>query len=389
MIKNPWLIIGCLLTIEIGILWLSNHPRFKKYFSFLPSIFWIYFLPMVLSTIGLIDAQSPIYSLISTNFLPISLFLLLMTVDLKAILKLGRPALLMFLSGGLGVMVGGVVVFLFFKDVIGRQMWSGFGALSGSWTGGSANMIAVKEALSTPDHVFLPMVVVDTIVPYVWMGMLISLVTFQPIFDRWNKSEHAILEDLQKRAVPVSSRSAHVHFLTTFLIVGLAMIVTYVAKWLVQFLPVIKDVISSYTWMIIVVSLLGLAASMTPLRKVEKFGSTRIGYFFLYFVLTSIGAKASLRFESSTLILIALGFLWITIHGAVLVLAARWLKAPMFLVAVASQANVGGVASAPIVAEVYQPGLSSIGLLLAVFGNIIGTYLGIMTGQVCYWLSTF
>ena len=167
------------------------------------------------------------------------------------------------------------------------------------------------------------------------------------------------------------------------------MIVTYVVKWLVQFLPVIQDVVSSYTWIILIVSLMGLAASLTPLRRVEKFGSTRIGYFFLYFVLTSIGAKANLQFESSTLILIVLGFLWITIHGAVLVVAARLMKAPMFLVAVASQANVGGVASAPIVAEVYQPGLSSIGLLLAIFGNVIGTYIGIMTGQICLWLSRF
>ena len=221
------------------------------------------------------------------------------------------------------------------------------------------------------------------------MGMLISVIGFQPMFDRWNKSERGILEELKTKAVDVSSVHSKLNFLKIFFIVGLAVLVGFLAKWTAQFFPAIKDIVSSYTWVIIIVSLLGIVASMTPLKNLEKFGSTRMGYFFLYFVLTSIGAKASLKFESSTFILIALGFLWVLIHGAVLVIVARWIKAPMFLVAVASQANVGGVASAPIVAEVYQPGLASIGLLLAILGNVIGTYIGIITGQICYWMSTY
>ncbi|HYG52259.1 MAG TPA: DUF819 family protein, partial [Flavobacteriales bacterium] len=168
MIKHPFIIIGVLLAIVSAILWLSSHPRFKRWFNFIPSVFWIYFLPMMASTAGFIDPRSPVYSQIS-QLLPMSLFLLLLTVDIKAILRLGTPALLMFLSGGLGVGIGMVFAFWVFKPFIGSHFWSGFGALAGSWTGGSANMIATKEALGTPEAVFLPMVVVDTVVPYFWM----------------------------------------------------------------------------------------------------------------------------------------------------------------------------------------------------------------------------
>src|SRR3989338_10203814 len=170
MVKNPLLIVCILLSIELLVLWISNQHRFKKCFKFLPSLFWIYFLPMVVSTAGLIDAKSPVYQQITVNLLPASLFLLLITVDVKGILKLGPTALIMFFAGSLGIVIGAPLVFWILKGWVAPEFWSGFGALAGSWTGGRAHMIAVKEALGTPDAVFLPMVIVDTIVPYVWMG---------------------------------------------------------------------------------------------------------------------------------------------------------------------------------------------------------------------------
>ena len=149
----------------------------------------------------------------------------------------------------------------------------------------------------------------------------------------------------------------------------------------------IKNVISTYTWAIIIVSIVGIAASLSPLKKLEKFGSEKIGYYVLYFVLTSIGARSNISHINATFILIGAGFLIVFVHAIILIITARLLKAPMFLVAVASQANIGGVASAPIVAAIYEPGLASVGLVLAILGNIIGTYLGIITGQLCRILS--
>ena len=389
MIHHPFLIIIFLLSVEAVILYFSGHRRFKRYFSFLPAVFWIYFLPMLASSVGVIDSRNQVYPLIISNLLPASLLLLLLGVDIQAILKLGKKALMMFFAGSLGIILGAPAVFFLFKKLVGNNFWSGFGALSASWTGGSANMVAVKEALGVPDSVFLPMVVVDTIVPYVWMGFLVAASGLQAAFDKWNNSDRKILIELNNKTAGIESQEKNIFSLSRIVIIlGLTVAGSFFCQFLARRLPEIKDVISTYAWTIILVSCLGIWLSLTPLRRLERYGTTKIGYFLLYFVLTSIGARASLTNIGSTFILIVAGFLLVIFHAGILLLTARLIKAPMFLVAVASQANIGGVASAPVVAEIYQPGLASVGLLLAILGNIVGTYFGIIAGQLCRFLAS-
>lgn len=388
MIKNSVGIILALAAIEAFVLWAAKTNIYKKYFSFFPSVFWIYFLPMLCSSVGLLDPKSPMYSYITNSLLPASLLLLLMCVDIKAIIHLGRTALGMFLIGSLGIMIGTVAVFAVFKGIVGEEFWSGFGALSGSWSGGSANMIAVKEALSTPSEVFLPMVVVDTVVPYVWMGFLVFLVGWQGIFDRWNHSRTDLLEEFNKRTRSV--------LLNTFVgwrvkQVALILVIAAMGSWaaglLAQRLPEVQGIISTYAWTIIVVSFFGIGLSLTRCRQLESYGASQMGTWILYFVLTSIGAKASLTNLENSFVLLLAGFCIVLVHAVFMLAGARLLRAPLFLAAIASQANIGGVASAPMVAAVYQPSLAPVGLLLAVLGNIIGTYLGIITGQLCHWIK--
>ena len=384
MITNPILIVVVLIAIEILVLGLSRHDRTKRYFDLLPSVFWIYFLPMLAASFGLITSKSPVYGLITTWLLPASLVLLLLPVDLKAILRLGPTALAMFFIGAAGTIAGAVFSFALFKPLIGPQFWSGFGALSASWTGGSANMIAVKEALSVPDTVFAPMVIVDTVVPYLWMGIMIAMVGLQPAFDRWNRSDRAVLDRLGEHVV--KHLATHVSRRTLAGIVlslGVAFAGSVTAYLVARELPQIRDVVTSYTWTIMIVTLIGIALSFSPVRKLERAGATRTGYDLLYFVLTAIGAKASVASIGSAMVLIAAGLVIVAVHAGFLLVGARIFRAPMFLVAAASQANIGGVASAPVVAEVYHPGLASVGLLLAILGNIVGTWLGIVCAQIC------
>ncbi len=384
MISHPVLIVVTLLAIELLILGLAQHERTKSWFNLLPPVFWIYFLPMLAATFGLLDAKQPIYGLITTWLLPASLLLLLLSVDLKAIIRLGPTALAVFFSGAAGIIVGAALVFKLFKPLVGGQFWAGFGAIAASWTGGSANMIAVKEALNVPDQVFAPMLIVDTVVPYLWMALLIAGVAWQSVFDRWNRADRSLIDELGKR-VATSGQTMQQRFSMggILLLVPVATVGSGLSSWLGSRFPVVKDVISGYTWTIILVSLLGLALSCTPARRLEQHGASKFGSWLLYFVLTAIGAKASVASFSSALVLIAAGLLIIAVHALFLLVTARLLKAPLFLVAAASQANVGGVASAPVVAEVYQPGLASVGLLLAILGNIFGTYLGILCAQLC------
>ncbi len=390
MIQHPFLIFLILLAIEAAILSAAAHPRAKRYFRFLPAVFWIYFLPMCVSSIGLIDAKSPLYGLVTTYGLPASLFLLLLGVDLTAIARLGRTAVLMFFIGSAGIMLGTTLSFLIFRPFVGDVFWSGFAALSASWTGGSANMIAVKEALGTPDDVFLPMVVVDTIVPYVWMGLLVTASTRQAAFDHWLRADRGVIEDIRKRMAGVgAAQKVTLSAENIFLITAFAFAVSAGVRQAARVFPTAAGIMSFSAWTIILASMLGLAGSLTPLRRCEARGSTKIGYYLLYFALTTIGAKASIAHLGASAVLIAAGVVIILVHAAVLLIAARLLKAPAMLVAAASQANVGGVASAPVVAEIYKPGLASIGLLMAILGNIVGTYLGIIVGQICRRVTLF
>lgn len=384
MIRSPFLIVVILIGIEALVLYVSTRPRWRKYFNFLPPVFWIYFLPMLVSTAGWIDPKSPVYTLISAQVLPMSLFLLLMTVDVRAIWRLGPTALTMFFAGSAGIVLGAPLVFCIFKPWIGPDFWMGFGPLAGSWTGGSANMIAVKEAIATPEEIFTPMVIVDAVVPYVWMGILVAMVSLQPWFDRWNNADRRVLDQLSRKSpasLSIKPGRRWVGGILLILLVGFAG--GMMARFIAQFLPEVKGIISTYAWTILVVSILALLVSFSPVRRLEQSGSNQAGYFLLYFVLTTIGAKASLNQAATALLLIAAGFCLVLIHLIFLLSAARLLRAPMFLVAVASQANIGGVASAPVVAEIYQPGLASVGLLLAILGNIVGTYLGILAAQLC------
>ncbi|TLM65531.1 MAG: DUF819 family protein [Deltaproteobacteria bacterium] len=384
MIDHPVLVVAALAAIEALVLGLSRHERTRRWFDLLPAVFWIYFLPMLAATFGLLPAQSPVYGLITTYLLPASLVLLLLPVDLRAILRLGPKALAVFFLGAAGIIAGTVLAFALVKPLVGTEFWAGFGALSASWTGGSANMIAVKEALAVPDAVFAPMVIVDTVVPYLWMGLLIALVGRQEACDRWLRADRAVLDDLGARvAQHVASHSGR----RTAGGIALALLVAAAASapahLLAGELPQVPDVVSRYSWTILLVTAAGLALSLSPARRLERAGATRTGYDLLYLVLTAIGAKASVASIGSAAVLIGAGLLIVLVHAAVLLLGARLLRVPMFLVAAASQANIGGVASAPVVAEVYHPGLASVGLLLAILGNIVGTWLGILCAQLC------
>lgn len=385
MINDNIGIVAVLLGIEAGIFYLAEYKNTKRFFNFLPPMFWIYFLPMLASTFKILPAQSEVYKFISALFLPASLLLLMLSVDIAAILKLGRKALTMMLAGSLGIILGGPLVLFIFKPWLPADIWMGFGALSASWIGGSANMLAVKEAIAVPDRVFLPMVVVDTIVAYSWMGIVIAMAGCQAKYDQWNKSDTKVMHELNDKITALekkhSPRPLTIRYAS--LIIAVAIAGTYIAATAARHLPEVKNVISAHTWTIIIVTALGIMLSFTRARNLESAGASKMGYVFLYFVLASIGARASLMDIISAPLLVAAGFIWVFIHAIFLLIASRLTRAPMFLMAAASQANIGGPASAPVVAAIYQPQLAMVGLLLAVVGNIIGTGLGIFCAYLC------
>ena len=404
LFRDPFDILVGLLLIEGLVLLMSQWRPLGPLFKYLAPMFWIYFLPMVAATTGLFPLEkdptdplgfrvlTPTYGLINTYCLPASLVLLMISVDLRGIGRLGLIALVVMLAGSVGTFIGAPISLLIFQKwmppELQGEMWKGFGSLSASWIGGSANMIAVRDAVDAPASVYAPMVVVDTIVPYAWMGMLILMAGFQAAYDRWNRSDPKITAELFRRSSAAAQEPPKPLTLThVVLLAALAAGATLASQKISALLPVIPNMISAKAWTIIVASTLGLALSFTPARRLEAYGASKVGYMLLYLVLAAIGVTTSLAHLAAAPVLILAGFVWILIHGSVLIGVGRLVRAPLGLIATASQANIGGPASAPVVGGAYHPQLAPVGLLLAVLGNIMGTYAGWLCAQVCRWVT--
>jgi len=388
LIQDPTAVFVYLISLIGLIYYLKDQSWSKKLFDIIPPVIWVYFLPMLSTTLGITPEQSVLYSWIKTYLLPAALILLLLSADVRAISKLGPKALGTMLAGTLGIVLGGVVSLSIFGAWLPEDAWQGMSALSGSWIGGSANMVAVGTSIGVRDDLFGVMIIVDTVVGYGWMGIVIFLSAFQSRLDKWNGVMDSPLSDLSDHMASSDlNKSVPLRFQSLVFMVVIGMGVGFICLKAGEFLPDVGKIITSFGWTVILVSIIGLAFSFTPLAKLEKQGASHLGNLFLYMLLATIGAKADLKAITEAPLFLVVGVVWIAIHATVLFSVGRWLKAPMFLIATSSQANIGGVVSAPIVAEVYQKGMAPVGLLMGVMGNILGLYFGFLTAQLMEWVS--
>jgi uncharacterized membrane protein len=376
LLQDPTLVFAYLAALIGLIFWLSGLPALKGWFDRVPTIVHCYFLPTLSSAFGITPLASPAYEWASRFLLPISLFLLMVTVDLGAIAKVGRTAIIMLLTGTVGIIIGGPIAFLAFRQWLPPDAWMGLAALSGSWIGGSANFVAVAESIEAPDSILAPAIVVDTVVGYGWMAILLAMSAYQ---SRWDNAIGARRDAFEEASRHLSELQAHAHPATIrdlLILLGLGIGGAAAAVAIGDRLPALGDptIISRSTWAVLVAVTGGILLSFTPLRKLEEVGASRFGYVALYLLVATIGAKADIRAVLDTPAFLAAGLLWISIHATLLFLMARVIRAPLFFVATASMANIGGAASAPVVAAAYHPAMAPVGLLLAVGGYILGIY---------------
>ncbi|UCF20825.1 MAG: DUF819 family protein [Gemmatimonadota bacterium] len=384
MIREPTALFAYLAALLGAIFWLSNRPRLRPLFRITPPVIYAYFLPTLSTSLGITPMASPVYDWMIRYLLPFCLILLMVTVDLPAITRLGGLALVMMLAGTLGIVVGGPLTLLVLGRWLPADTWMGMAALSGSWIGGAPNMVAIKESVGTPDSVMGPIIVVDTAVGYGWMGVLLFLSAWQARFDRFARADVRALEAVNRRLAvnDEARRPAEVRDLAQVLAVGFGGALLCVAVG--DRLPPLGDptIISHTTWAVLLVTTVGLALSFTPLSRLEEVGASRLGYLALYLLLTAIGAQADLLKVLEAPLYLGVGALWIAVHAALLFGTALLIRAPLFFVATGSMANIGGVVSAPVVASVYHRALAPVGLLMGVSGYILGIYGGLL----CAWL---
>ncbi|MDT8436214.1 MAG: DUF819 family protein [Gemmatimonadota bacterium] len=389
LLTDPMAVLAYLGTVLAGVFWLSGRPRLKKLFDYTPPVIYCYFVPTISTTLGILPASSPVYDWLTRYLLPFALLLLMVTVDVRSILKLGRTAIAMVTAGAAGIILGAQVAFLVFGRWLPVDGWKGLAALAGSWIGGTANMVAIAESVGTPDAVFGPVIVVDTVVGYGWMGVLLLLTAYQGRFDRRLGADLTAIEDTNRRLAEVESVRHPPTVADLSVIVGLGLAGAIASVALGERLPLLGDptIISHTTWAVLIVVTGGLALSFTRARKLDEVGASRIGYVGLYLMLAGIGAQGDLRAVLDAPAFFFAGVLWIGIHATVLLVAARLLRAPFFFVATGSMANIGGVGTAPIVAGIYHPAMAPVGLLMAVAGYILGIYGGLAAAWMLGLLS--
>jgi uncharacterized membrane protein len=384
LIQEPTAIFGYLAGVLALIFWLSTLPALKKLFDVTPPVIYAYFIPTLSTTFGVIPSASPTYAWMVRYLLPLSLLLLMITIDLRAVAKLGRTAITMMLAGTAGIVIGGPIALLVFGGWLPEEAWKGFAALSGSWIGGTANLVAMAESVGTPDSIMGPIIVVDTVVGYGWMGVLLFFSGWQKRFDTRIGADTTTIEETNRRLEALDQSRRPPSIGDAAIIVGIGFAGAVLATRAGDLMPALGDptIISKTTWAVLIVVTAGLLLSFTPVTRLEQVGASRVGYVALYLLLTSIGAQADLRAVLDTPVFLLAGMLWLAIHAAILLLVARLIRAPLFFVATGSMANVGGAASAPVVAGVYHPAMAPVGLLMAVSGYVLGIYAAL----VCAWL---
>ncbi len=390
LITNDAIVLGILLGILVFVFRTSrsSNPSWKKFYKYVPTLLLCYFLPSVLNSMGIISGDdSKLYFVASRYLLPTSLVLLTISIDLKEVLRLGPKALIMFFSGTVGIIIGGplaiLIVSVFAPEIVGgagpEAVWRGLTTVAGSWIGGSANQAAMKEVFEVGDDLFSAMIAVDVIVANIWMAFLLYGAGIHEQLDTWFRGDTSAITHLQKKIEDYRAQISKIPVLSDAItVVGVGFGVTAVAHvisdwitpWITNNAPYLArfSLTSGFFWLIISATTIAIGLSFTKLRNLEGVGASRFGSLFLYILVATIGMKMNILaiFDNPGLFLV--GGIWIAFHVLILIVVAKLIKAPFFFLAVGSQANIGGAASAPIVASVFHPSLAPVGVLLALVG---------------------
>ncbi len=402
LVTNDAVVFGILMLILAAIFTTSasKSPFWKKFYTFVPSLLLCYFVPSVLNSLNIIDGESSsLYFVASRYLLPTSLILLTLSIDLKGIGRLGPKAIIMFLAGTVGIMIGGPLAILIVSSVSPETVggagpdavWRGLTTVAGSWIGGGANQTAMKEVFGVGDQIFSSMIAVDVIVANIWMAFLLYGAGISKKVDKLFRADASAVDEVRKNIEDYQSQVMKIPKLSdVMLVLGIAFGITAFSHFFADIIaPFIGEnypglakfsLTSKFFWLIVIATTGGLILSFTPARKLEGVGASRFGSLFLYVLVATIGMKMDITAIAETPGLFVVGIIWMIIHVMVQLGVGLLIKAPFFMVAVGSQANVGGAASAPIVASAFHPALAPVGVLLAVLGYALGTYAAYVCG---------
>jgi uncharacterized membrane protein len=373
--------LALLLATVAGVLWLESFSALAPLFRRLPAVIWVYLLPMLWVQLGWVPPQVILNLKLSTWLLPPALVLLLLGADMRGILRLGFPALISMAGSILGVILGAIVAFAVFHRLLGPEVAEVFAGLGATWIGGSVNLLAVGEALQMSPRSQGMAIVVDSLVAYSWMAGLLALAAYQEPLDRFFRVERKWLSEIRPRmAAQKASGASKTGLVGLSAAVALAFGISALARQGALKATGALGGLEEPAWTVLLVTSFAVLLSLTPARRFVYGCGESFGQLAFYLLLASVGARADFsRLREIPMWLLA-GLVVLVVHGIVLGITLRLFRLPSFFFGTASQAAVGGYVSAPLVAESYQRGFGSVGLLLAILGNLVGTYVGVFLG---------
>ena len=409
---NDAIVFG-ILMISLGFVFFTESKTtgfWHKFYKIVPGLLMCYFIPAIFNSLGIISSEeTQTYHIASRYLLPASLVLMTLSIDLKAIYNLGYKALIMFFTGTIGIIIGGPLAILllsfFFPELFNGAgpdaIWRGLSTLAGSWIGGGANQAAMLEIFEYNPQKYGGMVLVDIIVANIWMAIILFGIGKKDSINKWLKADTSAIEELKKKVALFANNSKRNPTLTDYMVllsvafgtVGISHLgAELISEFLIENFESVADKSSGlssfgskFFWMITIATFVGIGLSFTKARNYEGIGASKIGSVFIYILVATIGMKMDLGSILDEPKLMLIGVIWMTIHASLLIITAKIIRAPYFFLAVGSQANVGGAASAPVVAAAFHPSLATVGVLLAVFGYVVGTY----GAMICTYLMEF
>lgn len=401
LITNNTVVVGLLMAI-LGLVFYTsniNNRYVKGFYDVIPPLLLCYFLPGLLNSFNIIDgANSPLTTIGSRYFLPACLILFILNLDIKEMWALRKRAGLMFIAGTIGIMLGGPLAVLLTSyvapDIVGGSgpdaVWRGLGSLAGSWIGGSANQVALKEILQPSPSLFSSIIAVDVFVAYSWMALLLYGAGKSKMMDRFFKADARDVDELMVKLEKKAKENAKIPETKDIILMlsiafagtGLA---TFLAEPTASFInthyPQLEtfSLTNTFFWIILFATIISVCLSFTPARKLENVGASKMGTALLYMLIVTIGMQMDILAILQNPGLFIVGIIWILFHALLLLVVAKIFKIPFFYYAVGSMSNVGGVASASVTAAAFHPSLISVGVILSVFSYAIGTYAGWLT----------
>ena len=401
LITNNTVVVGLLMAI-LGLVFYTsniNNRYVKGFYDVIPPLLLCYFLPGLFNSFNIIDgANSPLTTIGSRYFLPACLILFILNLDIKEMWALRKRAGLMFITGTIGIVLGGPLAVLLTSyvapEVVGGTgpdaVWRGLGSLAGSWIGGSANQVALKEILQPSPSLFSSIIAVDVFVAYSWMALLLYGAGKSKMMDRFFKADARDVDELMVKLEKKAKENAkipetkHIILMLSIAFAGTGL-ATFLAEPTASFInthhPELEtfSLTNSFFWIILFATIISVCLSFTPARKLENVGASKMGTALLYMLIVTIGMQMDILAILQNPGLFIVGIIWISFHALLLFIVAKLFKIPFFYFAVGSMSNVGGVASASVMSAAFHPSLISVGVILSVFSYAIGTYAGWLT----------